>query len=127
MEPYLLSPASGGAGTLSMVMSKRAFIARFPAMPDGISNKFAAITLYLNSDEYAKLLTPDQDQRIALRMQITMGILFLQFSANVNYGMTEAARFVNLLALPHIPEPFRLTEAERTRVMLDPIQPYELP
>lgn len=110
-----------------MVMSKRAFIARFPAMPDSISNKFAAITLYLDSDEYAELLTSDQGQRIALRMQITMGMLFLQFSANVNYGMSEAACFINLMALPHIPEPFRLTEAERTRIILDPIQPYELP
>ena len=127
MDVYLVPPSLGGMGTLSMVMSKRAFIARFPAMPDGISNKFAAITLYLNSDEYAQLLTPDQNQRIALRMQITTGMLFLQFSANVNYGMTEAARFINLMSLPYIPEPFRLTEGDRVRILLDPIQPDELP
>ena len=115
------------AAPLPMILTKRAFIARFPLMPDGVSNKFSAMDLYLRDNEYAGLLTPDQEQRIGLRMRINTGLLFLRESGNVNYAMPDAVRFLGMMALPDIPAPFRLTEAERDAILHTPIHAGERP
>lgn len=110
-------------------MRRQAFIDRFPKLADGVSNKYSALDLFLNSDSYAaSLAVPVSGPALhALRLLIITGTGAMSRSDYVDYlsleagKMTDAERFTGLLMQPTIPVEFRLTMVERTKMLRDPI------
>lgn len=81
--------------------------------------------LFLRDDGYAASLGVTGAAMYELRLMITTGINRLNASAHVDYAIQDAANFLQLLTLPAIPEAFRLTAAERTKMLEDPITEAE--
>lgn len=114
-------------------MRRQAFINRFPKTADGISNKYSLIEMFLLSDSYAASLTqPVTGAPLhQLRALIITGTGALSRSEYVSFmtlgpgNLTEAEKFTGLLLQASIPVEFRLTGAERTKLLTFPITDAE--
>ncbi len=106
-------------------MTKRGFTNRFPKNPDGVSNKFSLVELFLQDDGYAESLGVTAPALYQLRALIITGTGTLGRSPFVDYGVPDAANFTFLLTQPSIPAAFRLSAAERDAIMVPAITEAE--
>lgn len=106
--------------------TKRAFQNRFPKMPNGISTKFDAMSMFLADDGYAASLGVTGAALYELRMLITTGVQRMNASLFVDMAPTaEAAALTGLLMQPAIPAAFRLSAAERSAMLDTPLADAE--
>lgn len=106
--------------------TKRAFQARFPKAANNISTKWDVMCLFLADDGYAGSLGVTGAPVYELRLLITTGQQRLNASPFVSMlPGGEAETFTQLLVSPSIPAAFRITAAERTKLLTDPLLPEE--
>lgn len=117
-DPATMAPPPSSIYTK---LSKRAFQDRFPLTSNGISRKYDRLDLFLRDDGYAASLGVTGSAMYELRLMITTGINRLSASTHVDFAMPDAGNFLLLLTSPSIPEAFRLTTAERTKMLNEPI------
>lgn len=120
------STFSPPAGPIYSECTKRAFQNRFPLAANGISTKWDVLCLFLSDDGYASSLGVTGAPLYALRLLITTGQQRLNASPFVSMVPGgEADEFTQLLLDAGIPAAFRITAAERTKMLTNPLQPEE--
>lgn len=130
---YTRTAAPAPPAVVYTKLRRQAFIDRFPKNPDGVTNKYSSLELFLNSDSYAASLTvPVTGAALhQLRLLIITGTGAMNRSEYVDYlpleagKLTDAERFTGLLVQPSIPVEFRLSVPERTKMLSDPITEAE--
>lgn len=106
-------------------LTKRAFQDRFPLTANGVSRKYDLMSMFMTDDGYAAALGVTGATLYELRSMIVTGLNRLNASSHVDFAFPDAANFTLLLLQPSIPDAFRLTTAERDKILNDPIQEGE--
>jgi hypothetical protein len=120
---------NGGASIQppSMIITKRAFMDRFPLSSDGICKKYDLMTLFMTDDGYAASLGVTGATLYSLRAIMKAGTNRLDAVPYIDLSLDATENFVKMLSQSSIPETFRLTSDDVVGILNTPANKSEAP